>query len=173
VIGPDPVVLPHHDPRYANQGYLTPAPDGIDAAFAWALPGGDGDGQQVVDVERGWTHDHDEDLIDHGATLIHGTVRSKSRYHGTAVLGEIASVGNSIGCIGITPKVDRIMCSSLFVSTVADAILAATGALSCGDVILLEIQTVAKYTSNGSPTYGPIETGNLNLEAIRLASRSA
>jgi len=123
-------------------------------------------------VERGWTHDH-EDLIDHGATLIHGTVRSKSRYHGTAVLGEIASVGNSIGCIGITPKVDRIMCSSLFVSTVADAILAATGALSCGDVILLEIQTVAKYTSNGSPTYGPIETGNLNLEAIRLASRSA
>ena len=33
--GSEPQVNPVDDPRFGNQGYLDPAPDGIDAEFAW------------------------------------------------------------------------------------------------------------------------------------------
>ena len=169
VIGPDPLVFPDDDPRFANQGYLTAAPDGINAPIAWALPGGDGTGQRVIDIERGWTTNH-EDLNAHGATLIHGTIRNGSRSHGTSVLGELCAVDNSIGCIGIAPNVAGVMCSSYWGSTLPDAILAAAAALDFGDTILLEAQVAAQYTPGGDPTYGPIETIDLNFEAIRLAT---
>lgn len=71
--GPDPVVNAADDPRSANQGYLDPAPDGIDAEYAWTFVGGDGAGQRFIDVERGWTSDH-EDILAQGATLLHGTL---------------------------------------------------------------------------------------------------
>src|SRR5687768_15983472 len=73
----DPVA-PADDPRSPNQGYLDPAPDGIDAEFAWGRPGGDGMGQRVVDLEQGWTLNH-EDLVGHGATLLFGTLQNGSR----------------------------------------------------------------------------------------------
>ena len=49
--GPDPVVNPADDPRFVNQGYLDPAPDGIDAEYAWTFVGGDGAGQLRVAAE--------------------------------------------------------------------------------------------------------------------------
>lgn len=49
---PDPVVNAVNDPRFLNQGYLDPAPDGIDAEYAWGFTGGDGAGQRVIDLER-------------------------------------------------------------------------------------------------------------------------
>ncbi len=52
---PDPVVNAVDDPRSVNQGYLDPAPDGIDAEYAWTFTGGDGAGQRFIDLERGWT----------------------------------------------------------------------------------------------------------------------
>lgn len=169
IIGPDPLVAPGDDPRYVNQGYLTPAPDGIDAPFAWALPGGDGAGQRFVDVERGWTLAH-EDLVAHGATLVHGMIRDGSRAHGTSVLGEVCAVDNTIGCVGIAPQIAGVMASSYWGSTIPDAILAAVQNLAFGDTILLEVQTVAQTTPAGDPTYGPVETVDLNFEAIRLAT---
>jgi hypothetical protein len=169
IIGPDPLVMPGDDPRFANQGYLTAAPTGIDAPFAWALAGGDGAGQRFVDVERGWTLNH-EDLAGHGATLLHGMIRDGSRAHGTSVLGEICAVDNTVGCVGIAPQVAGVMASSYWGSTIPDAIFAAMQNLGFGDTILLEVQTVAQNTPAGDPTYGPVETIDLNFEAIRLAS---
>src|SRR5829696_1995994 len=34
-----------------SQGYLGPAPGGVDARYAWSLPGGKGEGIRVIDVE--------------------------------------------------------------------------------------------------------------------------
>ena len=47
---PDPLVNAADDPRSPNQGYLDPSPDGIDAEYAWGFTGGDGAGQQVIDL---------------------------------------------------------------------------------------------------------------------------
>ena len=80
-----PFVNAADDPRSGNQGYLDPAPDGIDAEYAWNFPGGDGAGQALVDMEWGWTFNH-EDLAAHGITLISGLNHSYY-FHGSARAG--------------------------------------------------------------------------------------
>ena len=59
---PPPTVNWQNDPRSKNQGYLEPAPNGIDAKYAWTCTGGDGAGTNVVDLEYGWDLNH-EDLV--------------------------------------------------------------------------------------------------------------
>lgn len=163
--GPDPVVNAADDPRSVNQGYLDPAPDGIDAEYAWTFPGGDGAGQRFIDLERGWTLDH-EDIAAHGASLLHGTLLDSSRAHGTSVLGEICAVDNAVGCVGIVPNIASVDVVSFNGSTRADAIVAAIANLSFGDVLLLEAQVYL----NGTSLLGPIEAYDAEYEAIRLAT---
>jgi hypothetical protein len=156
------------DVRSPNQGYLDPAPDGIDAEFAWSVAGGDGVGQRVIDLEGGWTLDH-EDLVAHGASLLFGSLLDSSRPHGTAVLGEICAVDNTVGDIGIAPNVtsvDVVSHSGSF-SNVSDAIVAAIAAADFGDVLLLEMQTVPP----AAPVFGaPVELIDDIFETIRLAT---
>lgn len=163
--GPDPLVNASDDPRSVNQGYLDPAPDGIDAEYAWTFTGGDGAGQRFIDLERGWTLDH-EDILAHGASLLHGTLRDGSRAHGTSVLGEVCAVDNTIGCVGIVPNIDSVDVVSFHGSTRVDAILAAITNLKFGEVLLLEAQVYL----NGTLLLGPIEAYDAEYEAIRLAT---
>jgi serine protease len=169
--GPPPLVNAANDPLAANQGYLDAAPAGVNARFAWTIAGGDGAGQDVVDVEGGWELAH-EDLTAHGATLIGGTNSTviEWRSHGTAVLGEICASDNAVGCVGIAPNVASVRVSSIFGSSYAGAILAALPSMSFGDVLLIELQTTAFNTPSGDPVYGPIEVVDINYEAIRLAT---
>jgi serine protease len=162
--GPDPVVNAADDPRWPNQGYLDPAPAGIDAEYAWTFTGGDGAGQRVIDLERGWTFNH-EDLNSHGATMLHGTLRNESRRHGTAVLGEICAVDNTLGCVGITPHVANVDVVSFHGSTRQAAIMAALDNMTFGDILLLEAQVTG---TNGLLV--PIEAFDAEYEAIRLAT---
>jgi serine protease len=156
------------DPRWPNQGYLDPAPDGVDAEFAWTIGGGDGAGPRVIDLEGGWTLAH-EDLMAQGASLLFGSIVNSSRSHGTAVLGEIRAVDNTLGCVGITPNiasVDVVSHSGSF-SNVSDAIPAAIAAMDFGHVLLLEMQTVTAV----APVFGaPIELIDDIFETIRLAT---
>jgi serine protease len=162
---PPPMVMAVDDPRSINQGYLDPAPDGIDAEYAWTRPGGDGAGVGFVDLEQGWTLGH-EDLVAAGVTLISGT---NSAYfgHGTSVLGEVVSVDNTIGCVGIAPACTARVVSQYQPSgyNTAQAILSAAAVMDFGDVLLLEAQTSA-------PGYGylPVEIETAAHEAIRLAT---
>lgn len=166
--GSDPAVSPADDPRSSNQGYLDPAPDGIDAEFAWGLPGGDGQGQNVIDLERGWTLNH-EDLNAHGAALLHGVLLNTSRPHGTSVLGEICAVDNTLGDVGIAPNVASVDVVSYNGSTRPNAIMAAIDNLPFGGVLLLEAQLSA--TIGGTAWVNlPIEALDAEFEAIRLAT---
>lgn len=166
ILGPDPLVNAANDPRWPNQGYLDPAPDGIDAEFAWTVPGGDGAGQRIVDMERGWTFAH-EDLTAHGIALLNGTIRDGSRSHGTSVFGEMVAVDNTVGCVGIAPQVASVLATSYWTSSIPNAITAAIAAMDFGDVLILEAQVDVSPTST---QYGPVETIEANYEAIRLAT---
>ncbi|WP_327085608.1 S8 family serine peptidase [Nonomuraea sp. NBC_01738] len=166
VIGPDPVVNAADDPRNINQDYLDAAPVGIDARYAWGFAGGDGAGQRIVDVERGWTFDH-EDLVAHGITLINGAVLNTSRPHGTSVFGEMIASDNAVGCVGIAPNVASALASSYNTSSIPNAVIAAIARMDFGDVLLLEAQV---SVTTGVPQYGPVETVEANYEAIRLAT---
>lgn len=165
-MGEEPSVNPGDDPRSGSQIYLDPAPDGIDAEFAWSTgpgSGADGTGLHVIDMERGWTLNH-EDLTATGASLLHGTIRDGSRAHGTSVLGEVSGVDNAIGVVGIAPDAAADVVS-YWGSTRPDALLAAINTLSFGDVILIEAQLSTSSFSNV-----PIEILDGEYEMIRLAT---
>jgi serine protease len=164
--GMDPVA-PADDTRWPSQGYLDPAPDGIDAEYAWTIPGGDGVGQNVIDLEQGWTLDH-EDLVAHGGSLLFGTLVDTSRYHGTAVFGEICAVDNDRGCVGIVPEVASMNAVSYagVLSNIPDAIVAAITTLGFGDVLLLEVQTFGGGLVSGAP----VEILDDCFDAIRMAT---
>lgn len=169
----DPVVDDSDDIYAASQSYLDPAPDGIDARYAWTVAGGDGTGIAFIDLEQGWVPDH-EDLIDKAPTLIFGTNRdgvgTYQGDHGTAVLGEVVGVDNALGVVGIAPNVSSVQMVSHYDGAtgtslhVADAIMAAIDVLSFGDVLLLEVQR----TEAGFGLV-PTETDSADFDTIQLA----
>lgn len=161
----DPTVNDADDPLSPNQLYLDPAPTGIDAHYAWGFTGGDGQGQNVIDLEQGWTVGH-EDLACHGASVLFGTVMNGSRYHGTAVLGEICACDNTLDCVGIAPHVAsvNVVSYSGVLGNIPNAVLAALAALTFGDTLLIEVQLV------DAPFGRPIETDDANFDSLRLAT---
>jgi subtilisin family serine protease len=155
-----PPVTPTDDPRFANQGYLTAAPEGIDATWAWGFT--DGYGVGFVDLEQGWLLNH-EDLAAANITLISG-LNQDYQSHGTSVLGEVLATDNTRGDVGIAPRARGRVVSEWRTSTTfstAAAILSAAQVMSHGDVLLIESQT--------SPANLPRETEALTFDAIRHA----
>lgn len=122
----------------ARQVYLDPAPAGIDARYAWTLPGGRGAGINIIDLEWGWRFTH-EDLnqIQGGVVAGDNTEALAYENHGTAVIGVFSADQNTFGVTGI--------CSDAHVSAVsfsmptAAAIRIAADRLRPGDIMLLEI----------------------------------
>jgi hypothetical protein len=162
-----PPVTALDDPRSTNQGYLDAAPDGIDAEYAWTRPGGDGFGVGFVDLEQGWTLNH-EDLVAAGITIISG-VNQAYFGHGTAVLGEVVAVDNTLGGVGIAPRAATRVVSQYRTVTdydTAEAIISAVRTMDFGDVLLLEAQT----THPAMAGYLPVEVYTDSYEAIRLAT---
>lgn len=169
---PPPAIDASDDPRATLQGYLNAAPQGIDARFAWTIPGGDGRGMQMIDMERGWTLDH-EDLVGARVSLLSG--RNKDFFgHGTCVLGEVLAQDNRVGIVGITPSVRGRVVSQWRTDTTydtSDAIINAIVNLRAGDVLLLEAQTSVwlPATSQWS-TFLPVEAELATWAAIWVGS---
>lgn len=163
--GDDPANNPGNDPYNGMQGYQDAAPDGIDARWAWTQPGGFGQGVGVCDVEQGWRLTH-EDLAVAAPTLIFNDNAPGSFNHGCAVLGEMVSVDNALGVVGIASAASPVLCSSHFNAAlgmngfVADAVIAAVDQLAPGDVMLIEVQI----------NFLPAEIVDDTFDAIRLAS---
>ena len=144
-----PVSLPNADdscpittPSFESyQGYLGPAPYGIDAPAAWRR-GIRGQGVWFADIEGNWNAKH-EDLPGNRITHAGGKLIPDNawRAHGTAVLGEVVGVDNGKGVVGIAPDVERVFTSSIGGTSVANAIDTAQRALRPGDVLLIELQT--------------------------------
>ncbi|MFF4253226.1 S8 family peptidase [Streptomyces sp. NPDC001663] len=123
----------------SRQGYLRPAPEGIDAHWAWQRPGGSGQGVTVIDVEGAWQLGH-EDLAAKLAGVVVGTPLTDLawRNHGTAVIGVIGGDRNEYGVNGIVPEAVTAAASFQGIGTAA-AIHAAADRLGPGDVVLIEL----------------------------------
>jgi len=161
---PLPMELPVPDYEPA-QGYLYPAsstPVGIDAQYAWTVPGGDGTGITICDIEYSWNDNHD-DLTKALGMQINSFVQDPfaDNNHGTAVLGEMISDYAIVnwGTKGICPGASIYMSGSYFGTPApswnpAGAMAVALAYLKAGDVLLLEQQWDYNYP-NGE--YVPIE----------------
>ncbi|HEV7645850.1 MAG TPA: S8 family peptidase [Pyrinomonadaceae bacterium] len=165
---PLPSVDPSDDPRSPLQGYLNAAPAGIDARWAWNN-GIDGSGAGFVDLERGWMLDH-EDLAAKNITIISGISKDDDFWHGTAVLGVVVAVDNTIGGVGIAPACDTRVVSEWRTSSIystAEAILSAAMTMSFGDILLLETSTL--YSAPAGLINVPVEVYPVNLAVIQMA----
>jgi len=123
----------------SRQGYLRPAPEGIDAYWAWQRPGGTGQGVTVIDVEGAWQLGH-EDLAAKLAGVVVGTPLTDIawRNHGTAVIGVIGGDQGEHGITGIVPDAVTAAASFQGIGTAA-AIHAAADRLGPGDIVLVEL----------------------------------
>jgi serine protease len=148
------------------QGYLGPAPHGIDAPAAWRQ-GYRGAGIWFADLEGGWNAAH-EDLPGDRITHVAGQpINDPSwRAHGTAVLGEVVGRDNGKGVVGIAPDVDQVFTASIGGVAVADALDTAASKLRAGDVLLIELQGVGPRG-----TYVPVEYWDDIYDAIVAATK--
>jgi len=163
---PDGESCPITTPSFESyQGYLGPAPHGIDAPAAWRR-GFRGAGVWFADIEGGWNAAH-EDLPGDRITHVAGTqIRDPSwRAHGTAVLGEVVGRDNGKGVVGIAPDVERVFTSSIRGLSVAGAIDAAARRLRPGDVLLIELQGTGPRGR-----YLPVEFWDDAFDAIQAAT---
>ncbi len=172
---PEPAVdISPPTPDYtADQDYLDAAPGGVDAYYAWTVPGGDGTGIKIVDIEGGWTLDH-EDLESAADGLLGGTMYTDPDWvnHGTAVIGEMVGTPNDYGVTGITPNAEIGMVAIGGIGT-TEAILTAIDSLEAGDVILIELHAPGPaYNFQTRPDqlgYIMMEYWQANFDAIQLA----
>ncbi|MGD8462288.1 MAG: S8 family serine peptidase [Anaerolineae bacterium] len=169
-MAPSAVAPPSSTPNFtARQQYLNPAPLGIDANYAWSIPGGRGAGVRIIDIEWGWRFTH-EDLAQNQGGVISGT-NSSDDNHGTAVLGEFSGDRNAFGITGISPDAN-VSAISLVTHSTAAAIRMAADQLNAGDIILLEVHRGGpQYTAGDWSHFGyiAIEWWPDDFDAIRYA----
>ena len=167
---PEAVEAPAATPNFvARQGYLGMAPAGVDAQFAWTLPGGGGTGVRIIDCEWAWRFTH-EDLLQNQGGVVAGSSQGNTD-HGTAVIGVISGDRNPFGVTGIAPEA-TISASSFSDQATSTAIKVAADKLSAGDIILLEIHRGGPNTPNpeqGQLGYIAIEWWPDDFAAIRYA----
>ncbi|GHH47519.1 hypothetical protein FHS35_005533 [Streptomyces umbrinus] len=158
----------------SRQGYLRPAPEGVDAHWAWQRPGGSGQGVTVIDVEGAWQLGH-EDLAAKLAGVVVGTpIQDLAwRNHGTAVIGVIGGDRNEYGITGIVPDTVTAAASFHGIGSAA-AIHAAADRLSSGDIILVELHSPGPRfdfaVRDDQRGYIPLEWWPDDFAAIRYAT---
>jgi hypothetical protein len=160
---------PAHTPDFtARQGYLGPAPTGIDAHYAWTVPGGRGAGVNIIDIEWGWRFTH-EDLTQNQGGVVSGSNAADDN-HGTAVLGEFSGDHNAFGVAGISSDA-HVRAVSLVTNSTAQAIRIAADRLRPGDIVLLEVHRAGPRAPSGSGQFGyiAIEWWPDDFDAIRYA----
>jgi len=155
-----------------RQIYLGPAPAGIDAQFAWTLPGGAGAGVNIIDVEGEWRFTH-EDLLQLQGGVVGGTPPNDLgwRNHGTAVMGEFSGDRNTLGITGICPDANVRGVSIFGGLGSAGAIRRAADLLSAGDIILIELHRPGpRATGVGQQGFIAIEWWPDDFDAIKYAT---
>lgn len=140
-----------------TQGYLYSPPFGIGAADVWPLAGAKGKGVTICDIEGAWNLRHED--LRRGIKLIGGTMLTTLswRNHGTAVLGEMVSLPDSKGCVGISHEASAVVQSAFIggVFNLAQALTNATKHLRAGDAILIELQATGPNGKYVAMQYWP------------------
>jgi len=159
-------------PDFTNlQGYLDPAPLGVNAEGVWSIAGGRGQTVKVLDIEGAWLWEH-EDLTAPFFTAGGAMPDLSWRNHGTAVMGEIRGTSNAYGVTGIANQV-QIGGVSVAELSIADAINTASAQLDPGDIFVIELHAPGpNATGEGQFGYVCMEFWLDNFEAIQIATAS-
>ncbi|MEE8556300.1 MAG: S8 family serine peptidase [Myxococcota bacterium] len=161
------------------QEYRSSAPEGIGIPDPSVVPGSDGTGTRVVDIEYSWVLDHEDLELDPSTNIDTATpddpFPNDQGNHGTAVLGLLASIPNEYGVTGIVPSTQPLVApaeTAQFGYNVARAVNLASAVLQPGDAILIEQQTwvCGEQENEGCNGCGPIEWNQAAYDAISTAT---
>lgn len=170
---PSPDPAPPVTPDFtARQIYLDAAPAGIDARYAWTLPGGQGAGVRIIDIEGAWRFDHEDLVVNQGGVVGTASTDLGWRNHGTAVVSEFGGDVSAFGVTGICPDANT-RGFSIFGpgGSPANAIRTAADALSAGDIILIELHRPGPGASgSGQDGFIAMEWWPAEWDAIRYAT---
>lgn len=153
-----------------TQLYLFDQAPGIHAEEFWNTYNNHGAGIKICDIEYSFNPDH-LDLPQ--VTILGPPILEDSllESHGTAVLGEIASLNNGFGTTGISYE-SELYFSEVFYDDdhqVAGALMTALQTLEEGDIVLIE-QHIWVSFGNGPSTFVPVEWYEPYYDAIQLVS---
>ena len=157
-----------------KQKYHDPAPNGLDAKYAWTQTGGKGEGIKFMDCEGDWNLDHEE-LAPHNIIRIYGHVTNNTIHieHGTAAMGVAIALHDNSGIKGFAPNIEEAYASTLCTSSIncttenysfPQPVVSGAQYLGEGDVMLMEMQM------NSSVGYIPAEIDPAVFDAIKIAT---
>ncbi|MGO4304291.1 S8 family serine peptidase [Cupriavidus sp. RAF12] len=154
---------------------LRPAPRGVDARYAWRVPGGTGRGVRVADLEHGWNTAH-EDLATARITpfSVFGVATQAQKYidHGTSAMGVVLASDNGGGIVGITPDADGYLVTDMRADGQGDtarALRVAGNAARPGGVVLIELASARPWmVHNDDDPALPVELSRQVQTAIEL-----
>lgn len=153
-----------------SQFYLNPAPDGVDAKYAWTKPGGDGLGINFCDVELGLNKTH-EDIAFGNVTDI-SVFPSTTDDHGTAVHGVVYADHNGFGVDGMAHKIKPYFSNARDSAggfDIAGSMARAIPFLDSGDVLLIEMMD---QSGDPNSSYAPVEFSQAEFDVIQNMTAS-
>jgi hypothetical protein len=155
----------------ARQTQILPPPRGVDAVWAWHVPGGTAPGVRIADVEHGWDLTHEEVRGSRVTPVsVFGTAfGEEGRRHGTAVAGVVVGADDGVGVVGIAPGAELLLVTidRGSGSNVAGAVLAAAAAAGVDGIVLIEVGAVFPGAAGGAV---PVELDPAVQRAIRLVA---
>jgi hypothetical protein len=159
---------------FALQGYLRPAPAGVDADFARADPRTRGAGITIIDLEYDWNPFHEDLQLDWSSDVGGAEFPRYTAFgddHGTAVFGQLVGRKNGYGVLGGAPEAEMLGISPMHqigdrrLYNPGAALIAAGALMEPGDVMLIEQQIAGP---NGSQQYVPLEWNTAAFQAMVL-----
>lgn len=154
----------------SSQLYLFDQDPGIHVDEFWNTYSTFGSGVKICDIEYQFNADH-EDLP---VVTIIGPQPEDPGFgndHGTAVLGEIASLNDGIGTTGIAYESDLYFAGAYIDQTyyLEEALISTLSELGEGDMVLIEQQMMA-FEGTAEEGYAPVEWYAPFYDAIQLIS---
>jgi len=152
----------------ANELQVLPSPGGVDAVWAWHVPGGTAPGIRIADVENGWDLTHEEVRGSRVTPVsVFGTPPDDFVRHGTSVIGVVIGADDGVGIVGIAPGAEMLLVSDNrgAGSNTAAAILTAAAAAGVDGIVLIEVGAFFPGTTGGAV---PVELDPAVQRAIRF-----
>lgn len=169
-----PRLAPPAPSRHRRFGHLARAPVGIDIRAARAKVGGRGEGQQLVDIEKGWCRSH-EALLTHAIPPAIVGLDSMEQAHGTGTLGIVAGRRPSGRLLGVAPDLAHVRVASTVLScephqfSIATAVLEALRYLDPGDILLLQTE-IGGGADDPYVVPTPAEADEVVFQVVRCAT---
>jgi subtilisin family serine protease len=160
-------IVPNLQP---SQLYLYDQDPGIHVQEFWDAYSIFGSGVKVCDVEYVFNADH----MDLPTVIIVGPQPEDPGFgtdHGTAVLGELASLNDGVGTTGIVYQ-SQLYFAGAYINQayyLEEALINTLSELDAGDVVLIEQQTIA-FAGTPDEGYAPVEWYEPFYDAIQLIS---